>query len=87
MVGFIGEEFEKGSQIHQNATILPILGCPIIKLDLEFRGVTSAFDRITICNELDPEDAIEFSRIISSKPWGEICLSGWRLSAFQWGHL
>ena len=87
MVAFIGEEFEKESQIHQNATILPILGCPIIKLDLEFRGVTSAFDRITICNELDPEDAIEFSRIISSKPWGEICLSGWRLSAFQWGHL
>lgn len=87
MVAFVGDEFEKESQIHQNATILPFLGCPIIKLDLEFRGVTTAFDRITICSALDPQDAIDFSRIVSSKPWGEISLSGWRLSAFQWGHL
>ena len=87
MLAFISEDFEKRSQIHQNATILPYLGCPIIKLDLEFRGVIDTFDRITICNALSPDDASELSRLLSTKPWGEISLSGWKLAAFQWGHL
>lgn len=87
LIAFIGDDFEKRSQIHQNATILPYLGCPIIKLDLEFRGVTNTFDRMTICDALHPDDARELSRILSSKPWGETSLSGWKLAAFQWGHL
>jgi hypothetical protein len=87
LIAFIGDDFEKRSQIHQNATILPYLGCPIIKLDLEFRGVTNTFDRMTICEALHPDDAKEFSRLLSTKPWGETSLSGWRLAAFQWGHL
>jgi hypothetical protein len=87
LIAFIGDEFEKRSQIHQNATILPYLGCPIIKLDLEFRGVTNTFDRMTICEALHPDDAKELSRLLSTKPWGETSLSGWKLAAFQWGHL
>lgn len=87
LIAFIGDDFEKRSQIHQNATILPYLGCPIIKLDLEFRGVTNTFDRMTICEALHPEDGRELSRLLSTKPWGEMSLSGWKLAAFQWGHL
>jgi hypothetical protein len=83
----IANEFEKGSQIHRNATILPYLGCAIIKLDLEFRGITDSYDRITICNAIDPDEAEELARLLSSRPWGEENLTGWRLSAFQWGHL
>jgi hypothetical protein len=87
LISFIGNEFDKRSQIHQNATILPLLGCPIIKLDLEFRGVTDSFDRMTICESLHPDDASALSRLLASRPWGETSLSGWRLAAFQWGHL
>ena len=83
----IGNEFDRESQIHTNSTILPYLGCAIIKLDLEYRGVIDAFDRITICNALEPDEADILSKILSSRPWGEETLSGWRLSAFQWGHL
>lgn len=87
MIALIGNDFERESQIHRNATILPYLGCAIVKLDLEFRGIIDAYDRLTICNALDPDEAEDLARLLSSRPWGEYNFTGWRLSAFQFGHL
>ena len=87
MIALIGNDFERESQIHRNATILPYLGCAIVKLDLEFRGIIDTYDRITICDALDPDEAEDLGRLLSSRPWGEYNFTGWRLSAFQFGHL
>jgi hypothetical protein len=87
MASFIGNDLHRGSPIHIGSTILPYLGCPIIKLDLEFRGVIDTYDRLTICSALEPEDAKEFAELSSSRPYGGWTLSGWKLAAFFYGYL
>jgi hypothetical protein len=87
MASFIANDLHHGSPIHIGSTILPYLGCPIIKLDLEFRGVIDTYDRLTICGALHPDDAREFAGLSSSRPFGGWSLSGWKLAAFLYGYL
>lgn len=85
MRAFILNQWTRGSQIHQNATVLPLIGCPIVKLDLEYRGVTDAWDLETICAGLPKSDAKQVRILISSRPYGYFMLTKWRLAAFLFG--
>ena len=77
--------FMSGSQIHQNAIILLLMGLPIIKLDGMYRGMFGTFDIIRLQENLpEPEDR-ELSAILMERPFGGDVLVGWQRAAFMRG--
>lgn len=79
------ECFSLGSQIHQNGIFLHHLGMPIIKLDALFRGMYSAEDVEKLSRQLESDEAIQFKRLLYSKPFGGAVLFGWKRAAFYRG--
>jgi hypothetical protein len=76
------ECFSFGSQIHQNAIILHIIGLPIIKLDGLYRGMFSLEDVETLSNQLDQDEKLAFKNLMFSNPFGGNSLFGWKRIAF-----
>ena len=74
--------FMRGSQIHQNATMLLSHGLPIAKLDLLYRGMFNESDVENLCSLLDPDEAHEYRLLAYRKPFGGFTLMGWKYSAF-----
>jgi hypothetical protein len=81
------DQYVRGSQIHQNAVLLPALGCPIIKLDLVYRGACASWDIARLVDQLDPTDRGTLTEMLVSRPYGGNNLKGWKLAAFLRGHL
>jgi hypothetical protein len=79
------ECFSAGSQIHQNAIIFHHLGLPIIKLDGLYRGMFSHADIEKLAQQLEPDEAMKFKRLMYSKPFGGDVLFGWKRAAFYRG--
>lgn len=79
--------FTVGSQIHQNAILLHHLGCPLIKLDLIYRGVLTYPNAEKICQQLEDCQKDDFRRLLYSRPYGLVSLHGWRRRAFENGSL
>lgn len=79
------EVFMRGSQIHQNALILLELGLPIVKLDLLFRGMFNIHDLLKLTAKLEGSEAVELSRLLMERPFGELTLFGWKRAAFMRG--
>lgn len=79
------EAFMQGSQIHQNATILLMMGLPIIKLDGLYRGMFEIEDLRKICEQLDTGDARSVRQLLIGRPYGGQVLRGWKRAAFMRG--
>jgi hypothetical protein len=79
------ECFSLGSQIHQNGILLHHIGMPIIKLDALFRGMYSSEDIEKLAQQLESDEAIQFRRLLFSKPFGGAVLFGWKRAAFYRG--
>lgn len=62
--------FDNGSHIHQNSLPLLICGCPIIKLDLLYRGVIGVKDSLVISEILFHEERICFLKNLTERPFG-----------------
>ena len=87
MLGVFLDEWINGSQIHQNATVLPLFGCPLVKLDIEYRGAAIGTDLENLLESIPNADRDYLYELIRSKPYGAACLRGWRKAAFLYGWL
>ena len=56
--GYLIGQFSNGSQIHRNALFLIKMKCPIIKLDLLYRGVFRDIDIIAMSKLLNQRSTI-----------------------------
>ena len=74
-----------GSQIHHNGLIFHMLGCPLVKLDVIYRGAWSYEDAEKLLAKLDTHDALELKKLLYSRAYGEDSLRGWRRAAFVRG--
>lgn len=75
-----------GSQIHQNGNLLVTLGCPLVKLDLIYRGAYSYEDSellFTLITDIDDRNLVR--EIIYRRAFGIEALRGWKRSAFGKG--
>ena len=77
--------FLRGSQIHQNASILHNAGLPIIKLDLLYRGMFDESDVELISKQLDVNQLKQFKELMYSKPFGGNTHNGMQLATFMNG--
>jgi hypothetical protein len=68
--------FSEGSQIHQNCISLVICGCPIVKLDLLYRGVIGRQDVTTICSFLMKHERAQLTQALVDRPFGLKTLTG-----------
>ena len=83
--GYLIGQFSNGSQIHRNALFLIKMKCPIIKLDLLYRGVFRDIDIIAMSKLLNQSQQFEFLDIIFSRPYGAKCLTGIERAKFSAG--
>jgi hypothetical protein len=74
-----------GSQIHQNGLLFHEFGCPLVKLDVIYRGAWSYEDAEKLLKKLLPADRDQLSRLLYSRAYGEDALRGWRRAAFMRG--
>lgn len=81
----LADVFKHGSQVHQNAAILLLLGLPFIKLDGLYRGMFSTEDIYNISKLLSTEEAESLRQLLLSKPFGGDVLVGWKRTAFYRG--
>lgn len=73
-----------GSQIHQNGNLLVTLGCPIVKLDLIYRGAFSYEDaEILFGNIRNENDRNNLRELLFRRAFGFDALRGWKRSAFM----
>lgn len=84
--GILINQWIQGSQIHQNCLVLIMLGCPIIKLDLLYRGVINYEGLLAISQLLaDDEEMRALQTILSERPFGLSFLSGLDQAKFTYG--
>lgn len=75
-----------GSQIHQNNNLLISLGCPLVKLDLIYRGAFSYEDSEIMFAQIENQEDVSLLRgILYSRAYGLDVLRGWKRSAFNKG--
>lgn len=74
-----------GSQIHQNSTTLLKMGCPIVKLDLIYRGTGSYEDVENLIELIPAEESSAFRKLVYARAYGGDTLIGWRRAAFHHG--
>jgi hypothetical protein len=78
----------RGSQIHHGSIFFLKLGLPIVKLDLMYRGFANITDLYTLVGFVkDPLERVQLLELLTSRPYGEDVLLGWRRSAFEFGWL
>lgn len=84
--GFWVGVVSSGSGIHQNNNLLVSFGCPLVKLDLIYRGAFKYEDAermfMQISNQVD-KDLIR--NILYSRAYGGDVLHGWKRAAFNRG--
>ena len=85
IIGMQTEVFMRGSQVHQNATVLLKMGLPLVKLDGLYRGMFNLYDLNTMELTLHPEDVGELRHLILQRPYGGDVLFGWKSAAFRRG--
>jgi hypothetical protein len=75
-----------GSQIHQNNNLLVSMGCPLVKLDLIYRGAFSYEDAEIMFAQIDNKEDVDLLRdILYRRAYGLDVLRGWKRSAFNKG--
>ena len=75
-----------GSQIHQNNNLLISMGCPLVKLDLIYRGAFSYEDAEIMFSQIDNKEDVELLRdMLYRRAYGLDVLRGWQRSAFNKG--
>jgi hypothetical protein len=74
-----------GSQIHQNAAGLILIGLPLIKIDGLYRGMFSEVDIGNYKKVLSSRNYYELIDILYKKPFGGDVLHGWKRGAFLRG--
>ncbi len=74
-----------GSQIHQNGLLFHEFGCPLVKLDVIYRGAWSYEDAEKLLKRLTPSDRTDLARLLYARAYGEDVLRGWRRAAFMRG--
>lgn len=77
--------YRNGSQIHQNASVLYIMGLPIVKLDLLYRGMFNFYDLDNLLQLFERKERIFLSKLLLDRPFGADTMIGWRRSAFLVG--
>jgi len=91
LLGFVRNEliysFISGSQIHQNAAILILMGLPIVKMDGLYRGTFVTADVLTISKLLPDDEARALISNLMLRPYGSDTLVGWKKAAFMRGLL
>lgn len=85
VVSELTEVYMSGSQIHQNAATLLIMGLPIVKLDGLYRGMFVIEDVQLITDQIPEADALELQRLLLERPYGGDALRGWKRAAFMRG--
>jgi hypothetical protein len=85
IISELTEVYMSGSQIHQNASTLLIMGLPIVKLDGLYRGMFEIQDIQMITDQLPKQDALELQRLLLERPYGGDALRGWQRAAFMRG--
>lgn len=85
IISELTEVYMSGSQIHQNASTLLIMGLPIVKLDGLYRGMFVIQDIQMITDQLPGQDALELQRLLLERPYGGDALRGWQRAAFMRG--
>ncbi|WP_240116226.1 rhamnan synthesis F family protein [Erwinia endophytica] len=81
------EVFLEGSQIHLNCVSMIMIGLPIIKLDLIYRGMAGRGDLLRIKEHLNEKDYEVFSELFSSRDYGEKTLRGFKKISFVYGYI
>lgn len=84
-VSTFSSAYAGGSQIHVMAPLLVRLGCPLIKLDLVYRGVMDHFDLKWLLGVLEPSDQSELQGLLMRRQYGGRFLSGLERAAFLRG--
>lgn len=79
--------FRSGSQIHQNNALLLYFGLPLVKLDCFYRGTASEEDILTICAQLQTDEADLLRTLLFSKSYGGDVLFGWKRALFNRGFI
>ncbi len=75
-----------GSQIHQNNNLFISMGCPLVKLDLIYRGAFSYEDAEIMFTQIENKEDVELLRdILYRRAFGLDTLRGWKRSAFTKG--
>lgn len=75
-----------GSQIHQNNNLLITMGCPLVKLDLIYRGAFSYEDAEIMFSQIENKGDVELLReMLYRRAYGPDSLRGWKRSAFNKG--
>ena len=75
-----------GSQIHQNNNLLISMGCPLVKLDLIYRGAFSYEDAEIMFSQIENKEDVELLRVmLYRRAYGLDVLRGWKRSAFNKG--
>lgn len=85
IISELTEVYMSGSQIHQNASTLLIMGLPIVKLDGLYRGMFVIQDIQMITDQMPRQDALEVQRLLLERPYGGDALRGWQRAAFMRG--
>lgn len=75
-----------GSQIHQNNNLLISMGCPLVKLDLIYRGAFSYEDAEIMFSQIENKGDVDLLReMLYRRAYGLDVLRGWKRSAFNKG--
>ncbi|CAB4329799.1 MAG: hypothetical protein F2839_00330 [Actinobacteria bacterium] len=80
--GMVLHTFTLDSQIHNSALSTMLLGIPIIKNDLLYRGAMGSYEAVKLMRMLPEPDRTEFSKMLFDRPYGGDTLHGWKLLAF-----
>lgn len=84
-IGQIVEHFSRGSQIHQNSTALLIIGLPLIKLDIYYRGMLVDEDLIKFRSLLKQDEFNYLSSLLRANAFGGNAYIGLKRLAFLAG--
>ncbi len=72
--------------IMQNNNLLISMGCPLVKLDLIYRGAFSYEDAEIMFSQIDNKEDVELLRdMLYRRAYGLDVLRGWKRSAFNKG--
>ena len=84
-LGYLINRVTSGSQIHQNAALFFKLGCPFIKLDLNYRGIDDGKVFSYISSNLPDDESKLLKKLIYARGRGDLTLRGLNLILFRFG--
>jgi hypothetical protein len=84
-LGYLINRVTSGSQIHQNAALFFKLGCPFIKLDLNYRGIDDGKVFSYISSNMPDDESKLLRQLIFARGRGDLTLRGLNLVLFRFG--